>query len=156
MSSQIRKLVRRYREGRQKGFTLIELLVVISILGILAAIVTLSLVGITNVATQRAKATELSEVQSAYDTMLADQNVAAGHECDNAPAGAATATNNMNDVKDSNATATPFQGNPWVQAGGNGTDEPVALYPQYLRQETTHGTYWCDGNGRIQQAGYTP
>ena len=46
------------KKNNQKGFTLIELLVVVSILGILAAVVTMSMVGVTKLAQNRAAATE--------------------------------------------------------------------------------------------------
>jgi prepilin-type N-terminal cleavage/methylation domain-containing protein len=125
----------------QRGFTLIELLVVIAILGILAAVVTMSMVGITKIAQDRAAKTELQTVQVAYDTMLADQGVASGDEC----AGATGSTNDMSG---------------WPGGGAWSGDAPshhtVALAPHYLRQTTTHGNYHCTGNGTIVQDGYTP
>ncbi len=53
----------RGRKG-QSGFTLIELLVVVTILGVLAAIVTLSLVGITTNAEKQACLQEYKTVQA--------------------------------------------------------------------------------------------
>ena len=137
----LRRVGRQLRKNRQKGFTLIELLVVVSVLGILAAIVTMSLVGITNAAQDRAKKTELQTVQTAYDTMLADQQVPSGSECESAPQGAG-----ISDMSQfpSNRVATPR------------TQHTVQLYPTYLRQHDTHGTYTCTGNGQITQNGYTP
>ncbi len=147
-------LRKRLPKNNQKGFTLIELLVVISILGILAAVVTMSLVGITAVATQRAAKTELNTVQIAYDTMLADQRVSSDNACLGAPpkppaAGAAPS---------SNMTAFPTSAAWSVDANGNptSTGSTVALWPHYLREATTHGTYYCTGAGEIGQSNYTP
>jgi prepilin-type N-terminal cleavage/methylation domain-containing protein len=64
----------RGRKGQQ-GFTLIELLVVVTILGILAAIVTLSLVGLTTNANAEACNQEYKTVQTALDAFMADNNL---------------------------------------------------------------------------------
>jgi prepilin-type N-terminal cleavage/methylation domain-containing protein len=64
----------RGRKGQQ-GFTLIELLVVVTILGILAGIVTLSLVGLTTNANVQACRQEYNTVQTAIDALMADNNV---------------------------------------------------------------------------------
>jgi len=110
---QVRK---RLRRNDQQGFSLIELLVVISILGILAAVVTMSLVGITSRAQANANSTELHTVQAALDTMLADQQVDPAAVCTGGH------TKNM--------AAFP--------AGRN-----VHLYPDYIRQTTTSKSYSC-------------
>ncbi|TMF85990.1 MAG: type II secretion system protein [Chloroflexi bacterium] len=135
----IRRLLRKLPKNNQKGFTLIELLVVISILGILAAVVTMSMVGITKVAQDRAALTEKQTVQVALDTMLADQGVPTGSEC-----AAAGATDDMSQFP-SNAGYT-----------GTAGHVPVSLYPHYLRQQHTNGTYTCGVNGQIAQAAYKP
>jgi prepilin-type N-terminal cleavage/methylation domain-containing protein len=146
----IRSLRGRLPKNNQKGFTLIELLVVISILGILAAIVTMSLVGITAVATQRAAKTEQNTVQIAYDTMLADQRVNSTNACQGAPGPGGAAASDMTAFPTSAAWSVDTQGNP------TSTGNSVALYPHYLREKTTHGTYVCASAGEIQQTGYTP
>jgi prepilin-type N-terminal cleavage/methylation domain-containing protein len=64
----------RGRKG-QSGFTLIELLVVVTILGVLAAIVTLSLVGITQNAQKQACEQEYKTVQSGLDAYMAFNDV---------------------------------------------------------------------------------
>ena len=143
-------LRKRLPKNNQKGFTLIELLVVISILGILAAVVTMSLVGITAVATQRAATTEKNTIQVAYDTMLADQRVDSSKACNHAPADATVATNNMLAFPNTAAWSVDGNGNP------TSTGDTVQLYPHYLRENLTHGTYYCTGSGEIQQKNYTP
>src|SRR5258708_12281639 len=59
----------------QAGFTLIELLVVVTILGVLAAIVTLSLVGLTTSAQAKACEQEYKTVQSGLDAYMAYFNL---------------------------------------------------------------------------------
>ena len=153
----IRSIRARLPKNNQKGFTLIELLVVISILGILAAVVTMSLVGITAVATQRAATTELNTVQVAYDTMLADQRVNSADAC----SGFTTATGTVaadNSVATNKMTRFPSAKVWSVDANGNpvSTGNTVQLYPHYLRESATHGNYVCTAAGEIQQRGYTP
>ena len=133
-------------KNNQKGFTLIELLVVISILGILAAVVTMSMVGITTVATQRAAETEAKTVQAAMDTMLADQEVDPSLAC----SGNAGPTNDMSIFPNGNA---------FTVSGGTGSlgqHQPVQLFDHYLRDKKTHGTYSCGADGQIHQDSYTP
>jgi prepilin-type N-terminal cleavage/methylation domain-containing protein len=135
---QLRLRLQEGHKRRQKGFTLIELLVVVSILGILAAIVTMSLIGITDRANTNAAQTELHMVQTAYDAMLADKLVPTGHECDGA--GIATATNNM-----AGWPLTPASPAPTVA-------EPVPLSPNYVRTASTKYNYYCQGSGTIVAA----
>src|ERR1700694_6336410 len=70
----IRQALKKAHRG-QGGFTLIEVLVVMTILGILAAIVSISLLGVTASARQKAKDAERQTVQAAFDAMLSDQQV---------------------------------------------------------------------------------
>jgi prepilin-type N-terminal cleavage/methylation domain-containing protein len=145
---------------RRAGFTLIELLVVISILGILAAIVTMSIVGVTTIITQRrAAAAEEETVQVAFNTMLAEQQVSQvdmGNICQHLPpdAPARMGTNEMSQFPVS------------VTYAGPASHHPVALWPRYLRQQTTHGVYRCvvvtgpNGTvgdiGQVRQVSYSP
>lgn len=155
MRANVRRLLWQLRRrNNQKGFTLIELLVVISILGILAAVVTMSMVGITRIAQDRAAATELQTVQVAYDTMLSDQGVPANSvsnlTCDGAPPDAGHALDAMDKFPQAKSVTFDVNGKPIP------SHDTVALYPNYLRQPTTHGTYYCTGSGEIKQASYTP
>ncbi len=144
MSTNVRKLLERLRRrNNQKGFTLIELLVVISILGILAAVVTMSMVGVTKLAQTRAADAERTTVQAAIDTMANEQLVPPGAVCTGAAT--TTATNDMQNFP--TGTAAPASS----PAGAS-----VQLYPRYLRQQNTHGTYTCNANGEVTQVAYNP
>ena len=107
----------------ERGFTLVELLVVVTILGILAAVVTSSLVGLTSTASTNACKQEVTTVQTAMDAMMAAKSISAV-----AAQGTGTST----------FSALPT---------GTGTD---VLYPNYLRSSTTKGT-WTTG-GEVTQA----
>lgn len=109
----------------ERGFTLVELLVVVTILGILAAVVTSSLVGLTATAKTNACAEELRTVQTAMDAMLAKNNIVGV----TAQAGA---TNTF--------TALPV---------GAGTE---VLSPNYLRQAQTKGSYTWTAAGLVSAA----
>src|SRR5207244_10228176 len=60
----------------ERGFTLVELLIVVTILGILAAVVTTSLIGLTATARTNACAEALRTVQTAVDSLMAKNNSA--------------------------------------------------------------------------------
>jgi len=137
----LERLKRRLPRNNQRGFTLIELLVVISILGILAAVVTMSMVGVTRLAQQRAADAEKATVQAAIDAMANEQLVPSDQVCVRSPT-----TNDMNTFP-----ASPDASPPPTPAG-----KAVPLYPRYLRSQTTHGTYTCDASGVVTQTGYTP
>ena len=112
----------RGRKG-QAGFTLIELLVVVTILGILAAIVTLSLVGLTTNANAQSCQSEYKTVQAALDAYMANNNI-------DTVTGAAD-TNNM---------TSPL-------ALYNGA--PSFSNPSYTRNGTTQFYYTWDTHGKI-------
>ena len=121
------------------------MLVVISILGILAAVVTLSMIGITNLAQKRANQGELMEIQSAMNFMITDQLVDPDQACTQY-SGPPGGTNDMSRFPSN----LPFQ-----HSGGNleqTAHQPVQLYPHYLRKQYLNRAYVCVGNGTVQPA----
>ena len=125
----------RGRKG-QAGFTLIELLVVVTILGVLAAIVTLSLVGLTTNASVLSCNAEYKTVQAALDAYMANNNLSA------LPGAQATFTNDMT-------------------GAGTGTVKlfvaaPSATNPNYTRNGTTQFYYEWDTSGKITNIGSNP
>lgn len=121
----------RKRRTNQKGFTLIEMLVVISILGILAAVVTLSMVGITSTAKRHAQDAELQTIQVAMDTMAADKSLAKDNIC---PAGTGNGFSHTSPTSD--------------MLGWPSTTN--SLYPDYIRtRNVTQQGYWCDADGTV-------
>ena len=130
----------------QQGFTLIELLVVVTILGILAAIVTLSLVGLTGNATTQSCNTEYKTVQDALDTYMASNNITS------LPNGDQTAwTNDMS-------------GSAHIGVSGNLDNGTVPLFvlnpsptnPNYTRNGTTQFYYTWLASGRINGIASSP
>jgi prepilin-type N-terminal cleavage/methylation domain-containing protein len=116
----------------QAGFTLIELLVVVTILGVLAAIVTLSLVGLTSSAQAKACEQEYKTVQAGLDAYMAYFNVE-------------TVTSASTNVM--GGSGAPLQ---LYNPGGT---------PTFVRNSPTVYTYTWDGFGRItaiSQAGSGP
>jgi prepilin-type N-terminal cleavage/methylation domain-containing protein len=132
----------RRRRRNQKGFTLIEMLVVISILGILAAIVTMSMVGVAGLAQQRADSAQLHSIQAALDTMANEQGLAEDQVC---PAGQAP-QNDMSQFPTGSSNAN---------VGRQG--QAVPLYPRYLRTggptNPLNHSYTCTPQGVVTQAG---
>lgn len=114
----------RGRKG-QSGFTLIELLVVVTILGVLAAIVTLSLVGLTTNAEAKACEQEYKTVQAGLDAYMAYKDVTTV---------TAATTNDM---------AAPVL---LYNAAGA---------PTFVRNSPTVYTYTWDSTGRITAIGQT-
>jgi prepilin-type N-terminal cleavage/methylation domain-containing protein len=145
----------RKRRRQQGGFTLIELLVVITILGILAAIVSVSLLGITSTARKNALATEEQTVQGAFDAMLHDQIVdslnTAGTDatsirfaCQSTGIGVEHAGPFVKDM-----TAFPPKAGAYNNKSATGFVTFLATY--YLREKQTSATYACDDAGNIYQ-----
>jgi len=123
----------RGRKGQQ-GFTLIELLVVVTILGILAAIVTLSLVGLTTNANANACNQEYKTVQTALDALMADNNI--------------DTINAAGPTQDMTLTLATVNGGDlalFVNLGGNG----VTQTRNYTRNGTTQFYYTWDAHGKI-------
>jgi prepilin-type N-terminal cleavage/methylation domain-containing protein len=118
----------------QQGFTLIELLVVVTILGVLAGIVTLSLVGLTTNASVQSCKSEYKTVQAALDAFMAANNV------DTINAGGPTTNMQTQLLPILPATTNPlslFNSNP-----GPGS-------PNYTRNGTTQFSYQWDSHGKI-------
>jgi len=110
----------------QKGFTLVELLIVFTLLGVLAAIMVPNISNLIGYGHDQAAAAELSVVQTAMDSMMAKTSSAT-----------VTATNST-----SNMSSFP--------------SAPYGLYPDYLRDELTQGSYSCDATGLVtlEASGY--
>jgi prepilin-type N-terminal cleavage/methylation domain-containing protein len=128
----------RGRRG-QAGFTLIELLVVVTILGVLAAIVTLSLVGLTTNASVQSCNAEYKTVQAAIDAYMANNNLSA------LPNGDQTAF--TNDMTGGNAAA-PLNGTVKLFVGS-----PSATNPNYTRNGTTNFYYKWNASGKVTDIG---
>ena len=120
----------------QQGFTLIELLVVVTILGILAGIVTLSLVGLTTRSNTAACNSEYKTVQAALDAYMANNNLAT------LPAVQTTYTNDM--TGSYNATTNVHGGT--VQLYNASPSQSAA---NYTRNGTTQFYYEWDQFGKI-------
>ena len=142
MTEKLRQSLRS-RKRRQGGFTLIEMLVVITILGILAAIVSVSLLGFTSTARKNALLQEKATVQTAFDAMMHDQHVD--------PADLATAGC---DGKSFTADMTHFPsgGQTYKTPDPNLGGVVTVLSTHYLRQaNTSDATYACDSDGKVSQ-----
>jgi prepilin-type N-terminal cleavage/methylation domain-containing protein len=109
----------------QSGFTLIELLVVVTILGVLAAIVTLSLVGLTTNAQAKACQQEYKTVQAGLDAYMAN--------------------NNLDTVAATSAAGTADMTTPILLYNS----APSASSPTYLRNSPTQWAYVWNSTGRI-------
>ena len=113
----------------ERGFTLVELLIVVTILGILAAVVTTSLIGLTATAKANACAEELRTVQTAVDALMAK--------------------NNISTVTAQAAATTDMTG----LIGGSPSE---ALSPNYIRQPTTKGAYTWLASGAVSATAGAP
>jgi len=138
----ILRTMRKIHKG-QGGFTLIEVLVVMTILGILAAIVSISLLGVTASARTKAASAELVTVQSAMDAMLADQQVPASD------------VNGKGPIADACVGKGPTKLMTTFPAGVKYTTPDTGvvnfLATHYLRQEGTKYNYTCDADGKVSQ-----
>lgn len=124
------------RKG-QRGFTLIELLVVVTILGILAGIVTLSLVGLTTHANVEACNSEYKTIQAALDSYMANNNLA------QLPGAQTAYTNDMSGGTLGTKTGTV----PLYNAA------PTQSSPNFTRNAVTQFYYTWDVYGKITAIG---
>jgi len=144
----------RGRKG-QSGFTLIELLVVVTILGILAAIVTLSLVGLTTNANVQSCNTEYKTVQSALDAYMANNQLSVlpvNQPITDANGAQASWTNDMTGdatIPGSSPPAKPAHPDNVPLYNSN----PSGGSPNYTRNGTTQFYYKWDQFGKITGIG---
>jgi prepilin-type N-terminal cleavage/methylation domain-containing protein len=110
-----------------QGFTLVELLIVVTILGILAAVVTTSLIGLTSTSKTNACAEELRTVQTAVDALMAKNSLTT-------VTAQAAATTDMTIV----------------------VGAAEALAPNYIRQNATKGAYTWTAAGAVTAVAGAP
>ena len=118
----------------QQGFTLIELLVVVTILGVLAGIVTLSLVGLTTNSSVQACNSEYKTVQAALDAFMAANNV----DTINPGGPTKSMTTQLLPILPATSGALSLY-----------NTSPGPTTPNYTRNGTTQFTYTWDLHGRI-------
>jgi len=108
----------------ENGFTLIEILIAVGILALLAGIAVPTVAVLLSNSEDKAEAGELSNIQAAVDSLMADQEL-------EAVTAVATATKDM---------TNSFPGsNP-------------RLNPNYLRTATTRCSYTVTSDGTVAQA----
>ena len=113
----------------QRGFTLIELLVVVTILGVLAAIVTLSLVGLTTNAQAKACSQEYKTIQAGLDAYMAN--------------------NNVDSVTATGTTGTSDMTSPVLLYNDGSVNVIDSAHPTYIRNSPTQWAYVWNSSGRI-------
>jgi prepilin-type N-terminal cleavage/methylation domain-containing protein len=111
----------------QRGFTLVELLVVVGIIVALAAVIFPNVTKFADKGDTGAEAAEIQNVQAAFDTMMAEQNIL---------------------TVDAQNTATDTRVNTWT-AEPTGTG--AAALSTYLRNNTTTYWYCWDAAGKVTQ-----
>lgn len=134
-----RRVMKRILLG-QRGFTLVEILIAVGILAILAGIavpVVSHLTGSSQTSSARA---ELSNVQAAVDSLMADQDLAS------LPNPVTSATSNMAQFPDWQATS------PYGYVLRPATNYRNSDTDKFIRQSTTKGTYTAEADGTVTQA----
>ncbi len=123
---------------------MIEVIIVIAILGILAATVSVSMIGVTRAATMRAQDEERMTIQSAMNMMLMDQRLDPEAACSHYASGT-VGTKDMSRFPSSAAHPPP------ARPSGS-SSEAVQLYPHYLRKKWMTRAYVCAGGGTVTPA----
>lgn len=124
---------------RQPGFTLVEILIAVAILAILAGVAIPAVSGLLSGSKAKAAKTELSNIQSAVDSLMADQ------ELSSLPNPVTTATNNMSKFPDWESDgAGGYVLNPGATKKNSDSDK-------FTRQTTTKGTYKAAADGTVTQ-----
>lgn len=76
MKARVQKLMQRYLQGEREGFSLVELIIVIAIMAILIAVVALAVIPYLNSARESKDRDALNNVQSAFKSAMANEEVA--------------------------------------------------------------------------------
>jgi general secretion pathway protein G len=108
----------------ESGFTLIEILIAVGILALLAGIAVPTVAVLLSNSEDKAEAGELSNIQAAVDSMMADQELESITEV----------INPTNDMANSFPGSAPY------------------LNPNYLRTTTTRCAYTVKSDGTVKQS----
>ena len=120
-----------------------------TILGILAAIVSISLLGVTGNARAKASSAEKVIVQSAMDEMLSDQQVSGSDPITHLGPIADACDGSFH--KDMTTWPGVAPAHPGAAYGGPGSTNVTVLASHYLRQGATKWSYACDADGKVTQ-----
>lgn len=124
---------------------MIEVVMVIAIIGVLFAVVSVGMLGLSAEAQQRADDEEMMTIQSAMNFMLMDQGVDPADACAHAP-GDSGGVFDMKQFPSSEEFRTS------AGEGGPASRRPVQLYPHYLRQQYMRRAYVCANGGTVRPA----
>lgn len=125
----MRRLVRGRILLRQRGFTLVEILIAVGILAILAAVAVPTVAKFMSRSETKAASAELSNIQTAMDSMMSDRSV-----------------DTVTAVTQPNATCA-MGGFPDATYKLNGD----ATFGDYIRQATTRYKYYTATDGEVSQ-----
>jgi prepilin-type N-terminal cleavage/methylation domain-containing protein len=124
---------RKKRKNRgEEGFTLVELLVVLAILAILVAIVAANFTGLLGGAQQSSADAELDIVQTAVDVKMAAES--------------------LTTVTAVTTATTCMMANCLTGGDCDSAATGLGLYPTYMRDKCTNGTYTMTADGTVTQA----